>query len=460
MTLRIFNNLKKKIEEFKPIKNNKVNIYVCGMTVHSDCHIGHGRTFLVFDTIVRYLKYCGFKVKYIRNITDISEKIISKSYESKEDYKILTKKIINNMHQDLDKLNILKPTYEPLSTDHIKEIIKVIEILIIKHHAYISKNGDVMFSTASFKEYGMLSNQNFKRLKLNRNILNFNSKHEKHDFVLWKLSNKLPSWKSPWGNGRPGWHIECSVMSNLYLNNNIDIHGGGIDLVFPHHENEIAQSKCIYNNVINFWMHVGLVFSNNKKISKSSNNCLILRDIFKKFNYESIRFFLLSKHYRKQLVYNENNLKNANYAVEKLYVSLLNTNFKVSPYGGDKFIHQFKEAMDNDFNVPKAYKVLFDISKQVNYLKVVDQEAANGMAATLCKLGNILGLLEQNPIYFLRNSNNINYILIDNLIKKRNEARRLKNWKIADSIRLEILKKFDVKLEDYKYGTIWRKNKL
>ncbi|MGK2896971.1 MAG: cysteine--tRNA ligase [Candidatus Makana argininalis] len=455
--LKIFNTKTKKKEIFKPFNINIVNIYVCGITVYDLCHIGHGRTFLIFDIIIRYLIYKGYKVNYIRNITDIEDKIIFKSIKYKKSYKVISNNMINEMKIDFDKLKIIRPNYEPKVTDYINLIIKFIIKLLNKNHAYILRNGDVVFSIKTYKNYGTLSKQNLSKLNSKDNIENNIFKKNILDFVLWKICNKNePGWISPWGYGRPGWHIECSTIK-LILGYNFDIHGGGSDLIFPHHENEIAQSNCIYNkNCIGKWIHTGILLINKKKMSKSKNNFFYIKDIIKKYNYEIIRYFLISNHYRSKFYYKEENIKEFSKSLKSLYFSLKDTNTSVNNNLCDKFILQFHKAMDDDFNVPAAYAVLFKISNKINKLKKSNSKKINKMASTLKMLGNILGLLEQDPYIFLKNKNNKQYnkFYILKLIKKRNLARKNKKWYISDNIRNQLYS-IGVILEDEKEKTNW-----
>ncbi|MFI4846817.1 MAG: cysteine--tRNA ligase [Candidatus Makana argininalis] len=455
--LKIFNTKTKKKEIFTPLNNNIVNIYVCGVTVYDACHIGHGRTFLIFDIIIRYLIYKGYKVNYIRNITDIEDKIILKSIKYKKSFKIISNNMINQMKKDFDKLKIIRPNYEPKVTDYINLIIKFIKKLLNKKNAYISKNGDVIFSIKTYKKYGKLSKQNL--LKLNSKHKNLNNFFKKNylDFVLWKICNKKePGWISPWGYGRPGWHIECSSIK-LFLKYNFDINGGGSDLIFPHHENEITQYNCICNKKnIGTWIHTGILITNKKKMSKSKGNFSYIKDIIKKYNYEIIRYFLISNHYRSKFYYTEENIKQYSTSLKNLYFSLKDTNTNLSNNLCKKYILQFNKAMDNDFNIPSAYSILFKISNKINKLKKNNSKHVHKMASTLKMLGNILGLLEQDPDNFLKNKNNKKYnkCYILKLIKERNLARKNKKWFISDKIRNKLYD-IGVILEDEKEKTNW-----
>ncbi|WP_101627079.1 cysteine--tRNA ligase, partial [Candidatus Palibaumannia cicadellinicola] len=441
--LKIFNTLTKKKEELKPIHAGKIGLYVCGITAYDLCHIGHGRTFVVFDVVIRYLRYCGYEVYYIRNITDIEDKIIRRAAKNGETSQQLTDRMIVEMYQDFDRLNILRPDKEPRATQSIKDIILLTCKLIEKGHAYVASNGDVMFSVESAHNYGILSGQDLKQLQMGARIKVTNVKRNPMDFVLWKMSKAgEPSWTSPWGKGRPGWHIECSAMSCKQLGNYFDIHGGGSDLIFPHHENEIAQSTGAHNSpYVNIWMHSGMVMIGNDKISKSLGNFFTIRDVLKSYDAETVRYFLMSSHYRNQLYYSENNLRQARAALESLYIALRGTNLEVPPTGGNYFIQQFIMAMNNDFNTPEAHSVLFKLAHEVNLLKTYNTKAAQGMAATLRHLARILGLLEHDPEIFLHNKVTAQYsdtAAIEALIKQRHDVRKSGKWAQADEIRQKL----------------------
>lgn len=465
--LVIYNTIKHKKEKFFSFEKNRIKIYVCGVTVYNSCHLGHGRTFVIFDFIIRYLRYCGYKIYYVRNITDIDDKIIKCININNKTIKDFTNTIINKMHKDLLLLNILPPDKEPRVTHHIDEIIKMIKILISKGYAYCANNGDIMFSVKNYKNYGKLSLQNISQLKQNnKSCLLNNFKNKPEDFVLWKIAkNNEPQWNSPWGYGRPGWHIECSAISYKYLDKNFDIHGGGRDLIFPHHENEIAQSVCAIKNFhVNYWMHCGMIMIDNKKMSKSLNNFLTIQDVVKKFDPEILRYFFMSAHYRKNLNYNNHCLYQSYKSLRYLYIALRNTNNVDIKYSKKekKFEKSFCEAMNDDFNTPKAYSVLFNIANEINKEKQKNISKANSLALKLKKLGNILGILYQNPEIFLKEKvqkDNINKLIyIEKLIKKRSLARKLKQWDKADNIRNK-LKKLNIILEDNINCTSWRKEK-
>ncbi|CAL1329342.1 cysteine--tRNA ligase [Candidatus Providencia siddallii] len=458
--LQIFNTLSRKKEEFKPIHKKNIGMYVCGITLYDLCHIGHARTFIIFDVISRYLRHLGYKLTYVRNITDIDDKIIQRATKNNESVNDLTNRMFVEMNKDFSLLNILPPDKEPRVTHYINDIIIFIEKLIKSGHSYVAKNGDVMFDVKTYHSYGILSGQNLNKLKTGKHIKYFNIKNNEMDFVLWKMSKKNePSWNSPWGKGRPGWHIECSVMNNIILGNHFDIHGGGCDLIFPHHENEIAQSVSIYNcKYVNYWMHSGMVTINEKKMSKSLNKFITIRDILKDYDAEVLRFFLLSSHYRSSLNYSKENLKQAYFSLKRLYNSLLDTDINLIPIKNGKFKKNFYDAMNDDFNTPLAYSVLFDMAYKINQLKYKNMfYEANVIAAQLRELGGILGLLNNNPENFLK-KNNIQKINnnIESLIKQRAYARKNKNWHLADVIRNRLFE-VGIILEDKNEKTFWRK---
>jgi cysteinyl-tRNA synthetase len=430
--LKIYNTLTRQKEEFKPIHAGKIGMYVCGITVYDLCHIGHGRTFVAFDVVTRYLRYKGYEVDYVRNITDIDDKIIHRAALNNESIDQLTSRMIDEMHQDFDELNIVRPNLEPRATQHMADIIELVEILIRKDHAYLASNGDVMFAVDTDPNYGELSRQDLQQLQAGARVEVADVKRNPMDFVLWKMSKPgEPSWPSPWGLGRPGWHIECSAMNCKQLGNHFDIHGGGSDLMFPHHENELAQSGCAHDGpYVNYWMHSGMVMVDREKMSKSLNNFFTVRDVLKYYDAETVRYFLMSGHYRSQLNYSEENLKQARSALERLYIALRGTDPAVKPAGGELFLAQFETAMDDDFNTPEAYSALFEMAREINRLKVEDPQAAAGLAAELRRLGNVLGLLSQDPAQFLQNgaqTDGDETANIEALIKQRNDARKARN---------------------------------
>ncbi|CNK76885.1 cysteinyl-tRNA synthetase [Yersinia frederiksenii] len=459
--LKIFNTLSRQKEEFKPIHAGKIGMYVCGITIYDLCHIGHGRTFVAFDVVARYLRYLGYSLTYVRNVTDVDDKIIKRAIENNETCEQLTTRMLAEMHKDFDALNLERPDLEPRATHHIPEIIELTERLIARDHAYVASNGDVMFAVDSDPDYGVLSRQDLDQLQAGARVEVADVKRNPMDFVLWKMSKPgEPSWESPWGPGRPGWHIECSAMNGKQLGAHFDIHGGGSDLMFPHHENEIAQSTCAHDGpYVNYWMHSGMVMIDKEKMSKSLNNFFTIRDVLAYYDAETVRYFLMSGHYRSQLNYSEENLKQARASLERLYTALRGTDASAAPVGGAEFEARFRAAMDDDFNTPEAYSVLFDIAREVNRLKTEDIAAANGLAAELRKLARVLGLLEQDPELFLQSgakTDDDEVAKIEALIKQRNDARSSKDWALADSAR-DQLNELGIVLEDGPQGTTWRR---
>ncbi|MCD1127680.1 cysteine--tRNA ligase [Jinshanibacter sp. LJY008] len=460
--LKIFNTLSRQKEEFKPIHADKVGMYVCGVTIYDLCHIGHGRTFVAFDVVSRYLRFLGYNLTYVRNVTDVDDKIIRRATENKESCEQLTTRMLAEMHADFDALNLARPDLEPRATHHIPEIIELVELLLQRNHAYVADNGDVMFAVDTDADYGLLSRQDLEQLQAGARVEVADVKRNPMDFVLWKMSKPgEPSWASPWGEGRPGWHIECSAMNCKQLGEHFDIHGGGSDLMFPHHENEIAQSTCAHDGpYVNYWMHSGMVMVDREKMSKSLGNFFTIRDVLKHYDAETVRYFLMSGHYRSQLNYSEENLKQARTALERLYTSLRGTDEAVKARGNTEFEARFREAMDDDFNTPEAYSVLFDMAREINRLKAEDMAAANQLAAELRRLSGVLGLLEQSPESFLQgagqNADDSEVAEIEALIKQRNDARQTKDWAMADVARNR-LTEMGIILEDGPQGTVWRR---
>ncbi|AVV82899.1 cysteine--tRNA ligase [Shewanella putrefaciens] len=457
--LKIYNSITRQKQEFKPINPGKIGMYVCGVTIYDLCHIGHGRTFVSFDMIVRYLRYVGYEVNFQRNITDVDDKIIKRANENNESCEALTERLIGEMHRDFDALNMLRPDFEPRATLHIAEIIDMVELLLARGHAYVASDGDVLFSVASYPDYGRLSGQNLDQLQAGARVEVDENKQNPMDFVLWKMSKPgEPTWESPWGPGRPGWHIECSAMNSKHLGLHFDIHGGGSDLQFPHHENEIAQSCCAHDTpYVNYWMHTGMVMVDREKMSKSLGNFFTIRDVLGHYDAETVRYFLLSGHYRSQLNYSEDNLKQARSALERLYTAIKDVDLTVAAAPAEEFIAKFKAAMDDDFNTPEAYSVLFDMVRDINRLKATDIAKASALAVAMKQLADVLGLLGQDPDAFFKGEGSDDEVAeIEALIVERNRARSEKDWAAADVARnrLDIL---GVVLEDGPSGTTWRK---
>lgn len=457
--LKIYNSLTRQKEEFKPIRPGQVGMYVCGVTIYDLCHIGHGRTFVGFDVVVRYLRYLGYKVTFVRNITDVDDKIIKRAAENQESCEALTERLIGEMHADFDALNLQRPDIEPRATLHIDEIIALVEQLLANGNAYVADNGDVLFAIDSFAEYGRLSGQDLEQLQAGARVSVEEAKRNPLDFVLWKMSKPgEPTWESPWGPGRPGWHIECSAMNSKHLGNHFDIHGGGSDLMFPHHENEIAQSCCAHHTqYVNTWMHTGMVMVDREKMSKSLGNFFTIRDVLKVYDAETVRYFLMSGHYRSQLNYSDENLNQGRAALERLYTALRGLPV-VAAAGGEVFVERFRAAMDDDFNTPEAYSVLFELAREVNRLKSEGAADAPALAARLRELGGVLGLLEQDPQAFLQGGveTDSEVAEIEALIKARNDARAAKDWPAADAARNR-LTEMGIVLEDGAQGTSWRR---
>jgi cysteinyl-tRNA synthetase len=459
--LNIYNSLTNQKEEFKPIVPGQVSMYVCGMTVYDFCHIGHARVLVVFDVVYRYLQHLGYDVNYVRNITDIDDKIINRANERGEDFYRLTQRFIDAMHEDADALGVLRPTKEPRATDSIGIMLKMIAELVSNGHAYQAPNGDVYFSVAKYKDYGQLSGKKIDELRSGERVEVDTQKNDPLDFVLWKSAKPgEPSWPSDYGDGRPGWHIECSAMSTQMLGNHFDIHGGGQDLQFPHHENEIAQSECCTGEkFVNYWMHNGFVRVNEEKMSKSLGNFFTLRDVSKDFKAEEIRYFILSSHYRSQLNYSEDQLNNARSALKRFYGALLGAEI-CEPLSNTDYQKRFEAALNDDFNTANAVAVLFDLVRDINRAKTEDSATVNALASLLKYLGGIIGLLQSDAESYLKGQvgdySGLNDDKVDDLIKQRLDARDNRDWALADRIRDE-LTAARIVLEDGVGGTRWRR---
>lgn len=455
MSLFIYNTESRQKEVFKPIVPGKVGMYVCGVTVYDYCHIGHARVMVVFDTVVRHLRARGFEVNYVRNITDIDDKIINRAFENRESFQALTERFIAAMHEDEAALNVLRPDVEPKATEYIEQIKGMVQTLIDKGHAYAADNGDVYFKVKSFDTYGRLSGKKQDELEAGARVEVNPHKQDPMDFVLWKASKENePSWHSQWGDGRPGWHIECSAMSKHCIGEHLDIHGGGMDLQFPHHENEIAQSECAHgHHYVNTWMHVGFVRIDNEKMSKSLNNFFTIREVLKEYHPEVIRYFLLSSHYRSPVNYSQENLQTAKTNITRLYTALEGLQPGQAAQNTD-YEQRFNDAMDDDFNTPLAISVLFELVKDVN--KTQDAQ----LAGLLKALANRLGFLTELPEAFFKAHLNANDGLsdaeIEQLIAQRAQARKDKNWARSDEIRDQLLAQ-GIELLDSAQGTTWRR---
>lgn len=459
--LQIYNTLTRKKEVFKPITAGKVGLYVCGVTVYDLCHIGHARTYIGFDNIVRYLRFSGYDVNYVRNITDVEDKIIKRANENGEAPEALVERNVAEMYKDFDALNLMRPDIEPRVTTHMQEIINMIDTLVAKKHAYIAKSGDVLFDVSSFKEYGQLSGQNLEQLQAGSRVEVDDTKQNPLDFVLWKMAKAgEPSWESPWGNGRPGWHIECSAMNAKELGKHFDIHGGGSDLSFPHHENEVAQSCCALDTpYVNYWIHTGMVQVDQEKMSKSLGNFFTIREVLQKYDAETTRYFLTSGQYRSQLNYSTDNLDQAKSSLERIYTALRDVTLDdgMTLDQENSFVKKFCAAMNDDFNTPEALAVLFELAKELNVAKQNEAENIIELAFVLKTLGNLLGLLEKSPEQFLQGQGDDDEVAeIEALIEQRNTARAEKNWVLADDAR-DKLAALNVVLEDSAGKTTWRK---
>ncbi|MDX1352583.1 MAG: cysteine--tRNA ligase [Thiomicrorhabdus sp.] len=457
MSLQIYNTETRKKELFSPIHPGKVGMYVCGVTVYDLCHIGHARVMVVFDTVVRHLRALGYDVTYVRNITDIDDKIIKRALENNESIQELTTRMIDEMHADEKAMNVLRPDMEPKATEHMDDIRQMIGNLIEKGYAYPADNGDVYFKVKAFDSYGRLSGKNIDDLESGARVDVNEVKQDPLDFVLWKASKENePSWNSDWGNGRPGWHIECSAMSTKCLGNHFDIHGGGMDLSFPHHENEIAQSECATGeHYVNTWMHCGFVRVDDEKMSKSLNNFFTIREVLKVYHPEVIRYFLLSSHYRSPVNYSEENLNSAKASVGRLYSAIENVplSAEIKPAEGTNFESEFMAVMNDDFNTPKAIAVLFELAKEVNKTK------QPGLVALLIKLANQIGLLEQSAESFFKSQPSDSELtdeMISQLIEERKQVRIEKNFARSDEIR-DLLAEQGIELLDSAEGTTWRR---
>jgi cysteinyl-tRNA synthetase len=448
--LRIYNSLNKSKEDFEPIRANEVRMYVCGITVYDYCHVGHARMMVVFDTIVRWLRASGYKVIYVRNITDIDDKIIKRASELDESIQSLTSRFIDAMHEDMQALGLLDPDFEPKATQYVNKMQSMIATLVDKGLAYQGASNDVYYAVRNFPQYGKLSGKSLDDLNAGERVEVDALKRDPLDFVLWKAAKAgEPSWDSPWGPGRPGWHIECSAMSQHYLGAHFDIHGGGQDLQFPHHENEIAQSEGATGEPFaNYWIHNGFVRVDNEKMSKSLGNFFTLRDVLKKYDGEVIRFFMLRAHYRSPLNYSDQQLDDAKHGLTRLYTALRGLEAKSGDIDWEnEHAARFKAAMDDDFNTAEAIAVLFELANEVN------REASGKSAALLKSVGGVLGLLQRNPeAYFHGDASEE----IERLIKKRLIARQERNFAEADRIRKELLDS-GIILEDTPQGTTWRR---
>lgn len=470
--LKIYNTLAREKQVFKPIVDGKVSMYVCGMTVYDYCHLGHARVMVVFDMVSRWLRVSRYEVNYVRNITDIDDKIIKRAYDNHETIAQLTQRFIEAMNEDAAKLGVIRPDIEPKATDFVQGMINMIATLIEKGFAYAANNGDVFYSVNHFDGYGKLSGKSLEDLRAGERVEVDMHKKDPMDFVLWKsVKPNEPSWDSPWGKGRPGWHIECSAMSSYHLGERFDIHGGGQDLQFPHHENEIAQSEAAHSHdgkpsqMVNYWMHNGFVRVDDEKMSKSLGNFFTIRTVLERYDAEVVRFFILRAHYRSPLNYSDQHLDDAKLALTRLYTALRAYDVVDTKIDWqDSQARRFKQAMDDDFNTPEAMAVLFDLANEVNKTKSLES------ASLLKNLGGVLGLLQRDASEFLQGTVQAPSIqaegkelaemldsrMIDSKILERIEAKKTKNFAEADRIRKE-LADAGIVLEDSPLGTTWRR---
>jgi cysteinyl-tRNA synthetase len=464
--MQIYNTLSRKKEAFTPIEAGKVKMYVCGMTVYDYCHLGHARVLVAFDVISRYLRAKGYELNYVRNITDIDDKILRRADENGEDYTVLTERFITAMHEDAERLGIAPPDAEPRATGHIDDILAMIARLIERGFAYAADNGDVYYRVSRFEGYGKLSGKKPDELLSGARIAVDEAKEDPRDFALWKAAKSGEvSWPSAWGEGRPGWHIECSAMSTCCLGDNFDIHGGGPDLVFPHHENEIAQSEAATGKpYANTWMHAGAVRVDNEKMSKSLGNFFTIREILDKYHPEVVRYFLISSHYRSAINYSEDNLQIARQNLERFYHALKGLPVEpVTPYNelpaDNRYVQRFDAAMSDDFAAPEALAVLFDLVRELNNARAAGEDAAvTEQAALLRSLGAILGILGCEAEAFLQAGSvgELSAEEIESLIAERVQAKKDRDFARADGIRAQLLEG-GVVLEDSREGTTWRR---
>ena len=456
--LTIYNSMTKNKEVFKTLIPNQVSMYVCGVTVYDHCHLGHARCMIVFDMVVKYFRHLGYQVKFVRNITDIDDKIIKRAQEKNVTFDAISQEFSLSMKNDAASLGLNAPDVEPLATEHIQDMIALIQNLIEKHVAYVSQSGDVCFSVNKFSAYGKLSKQDLSQLNSGIRIHIDEGKNSPLDFVLWKSAKAgEPSWPSPWGEGRPGWHIECSAMAMHHLGPQIDIHGGGLDLQFPHHENEIAQTEaCTEQTFANYWMHVGLLQINHEKMAKSTGNFLTIKDALKRYHPEVLKLFFMSSHYRSPLNFSDELLSQNHKALQRLYQCLAQhqpTFEEHNPSLIKEWVEKFESCMNDDFNTSEAVAVLFELCTQINKAPSVS------LVVTLKYLGNILGLLTLEPNEFMKYSNTAEGMSeqeIEAFIQQRKDARIQKQYQKADEIR-QMLLKHGIELEDSSTGTNWKR---
>ncbi len=459
--LQIYNSLTNRKEPFEPIEPGKVRMYVCGMTVYDYCHLGHARAMVVFDAVVRHLRRRGYDVTYVRNITDVDDKIIARAAESGESPQALTERFTAAMHEDAGALGCLRPDSEPRATGHMEAIIAMIQRLVDRGYAYVADNGDVYYDVSRFEGYGRLSGERLDDLRAGARIEPGESKRDPADFALWKRAREgEPSWAAPWGAGRPGWHIECSAMSTAALGPHFDIHGGGLDLKFPHHENEIAQSEAACGETyVNYWMHNGHVRIDDEKMSKSLGNFFTVRDILAVHAPEVVRYFLLTSHYRSPLNYTGDALGNARGALERLYLAVRGLPDAPVDAQAGQWRERFDAAMDDDFNTPEALAVLFELARELNRAREANDSRAPGLGALLRELAGSLGLLGEAPEAFLKSGGEggPDAAEVEALIAERTAARKARDFARADAIR-DDLQARGIVIEDGPGGTTWRRS--
>ena len=456
----IYNTLTQRKEPLQPREPGKVRLYVCGMTVYDFCHLGHARMLLAFDVVVRYLRFSGYDVTYVRNITDVDDKILTRAVENDEPFTAVTDRYITAMHEDAAALSIVRPDQEPRATGHIDQIVSMIEKLLVSDHAYRAENGDVYFSVSSFPDYGKLSKKKPDELLEGARVEVGELKRDPRDFVLWKAADdNAVGWDSPWGYGRPGWHIECSAMCTCALGDTVDIHGGGSDLMFPHHENEIAQSESATGATFaKLWMHNGPLRIEDEKMSKSLGNFFTVREVLAAFKPEVVRHLLINSHYRSPINYSQQSLGQSVKAVERFYHCLKGLDLAAAKtLTNSRFEKAFRCAMDDDFNTPEALSVLFEMVSEIHQIKGEDPALANQLGALLVRLGGSLGLLQAEPAAFLQHSveADVDKAEIDRLVAERVAARASQDWRRADEIR-DQLSALNVVIEDSVGGSTWR----